>query len=784
MSVARETGTGFVGRALRRTEDARFLTGRGRFVDDVTAPDTLHLAVLRSPHAHARIRGIDLAAARAMPGVADAFAFADIAPYAKPIPVRLAPLPGVERFQQRPLAEDVVRYAGEPVAVVVAIDRYRAEDALAAIAVDYDMLPPVVTVAAALAGATPINQAAGDNVGFRYSVGRGDADGAFARAGYTRRVTFRTHRHAAVPLETRGLAATFDRAAGTLTVWGGTKVNFFNRGALAAFLDMAEDRIEIVEPDVGGGFGGRGELYPEDILVPVAAIRAGRPVKWIEDRREHLLSANHSREVECDLEIATTRDGTILALRAAIRADMGAYTRTNGGVVPAKAAQFVPGPYRIPDYACTVAAVMTNKTPVGTYRGPGRYEANFFRERLFDLAAADLGIDRVAFRMKNLLTAADIPYPVGALVPYETPDHLDIGDAAAGLRRVLDAIAYDDIKGLSGRSVDGRLHGIGMACFIESGGGGPGETARFVIRPDSRIELYMGSTTMGQGHETAFAQIAADALGVPFEAIAVFHGTTSFVPIGWGAYASRSMVMGGSAVLQAADAVKARLRAAAAMRLNLAEDEIAIEGGAAVGAADGARLLDFPALVAAVAQVGRADRADAVIDVAETFRNGGVRTYSHGAHAAHVAVDPETGAVEVLRYVTLEDVGRAVNPMLVHGQAIGSAVQGLGGAFLDGFIYGDDGQLLTATFADYLLPTATDFRGIEAIMLEEAPSRTNPLGVKGAGEGGIVAVAGAVANAVADAIGPAGRNLTALPLRPDLIRRLIADAANPTETQT
>ncbi|MGE3933570.1 MAG: xanthine dehydrogenase family protein molybdopterin-binding subunit, partial [Rhodospirillaceae bacterium] len=413
MSVPHGTDEGFVGRALRRTEDARFLTGRARFVDDVTPPGALHLAILRSPHAHARVRGVDLAAARAMAGVADAFAFADIAAYAKPIPVRLAPLPGVERFQQRPLADDVVRYAGEPVAVVVADDRYRAEDALAAIAVDYDVLPPVVTVAAALDGATLINDAAGDNVGFRYAVGRGDADAAFARADYTRRARFHAHRHAAVPLETRGLAASFDRAAGRLTVWGGTKVNFFNRAALAVFLDMAEDRIEIVEPDVGGGFGGRGEFYPEDLLVPVAAIRAGRPVKWIEDRREHLLAANHSREVDCDLEIATTRDGTILALRATIRADMGAYTRTNGGVVPAKAGQFVPGPYRIADYACTVEAVMTNKTPVGTYRGPGRYEANFFRERLFDIAAAELGIDRVAFRMKNLLTAADVPYPVG-----------------------------------------------------------------------------------------------------------------------------------------------------------------------------------------------------------------------------------------------------------------------------------------------------------------------------------------------------------------------------------
>ncbi|MBM3487050.1 MAG: xanthine dehydrogenase family protein molybdopterin-binding subunit [Alphaproteobacteria bacterium] len=764
-----------IGRAIARSEDRRFLNGTGRFVDDLAIPGALHAAIVRSAYAHAAIRGIDFRAARAMPGVVAVLTFADIARHAGLIPLRLAPIEGWDRYLQRPLAHEVARYAGEPIAVVVAASRYEAEDAALHVAVDYAPKTPVLDRDGALAAASLVHEAVGTNLAFRYDVARGDAEAVFARADHRVAGAFRMHRHGAVPLETRGLVAAYDRARGTLEVWGATKVTFFNRRTLAAFLEMDEAAITLYEPDVGGGFGSRGEFYPEDLLIPLAAVRLGRPVKWIEDRREHLLAANHSRDVACALEIAAAEDGTILGMRATIIGDMGAYARTNGGVVPAKAAQFLPGPYRIDHFACTVEAIITNKTPVGTYRGPGRFEANFFRECLIDRLARRLGIDRAELRLRNLLRPADLPYGMGPLVPYETADTLDIGDAGAALRTVLDALGYARLAAQSGRLVDGRLHGIGMATFTESGGSTTGETARIRLTSDGAIELMMGSTTMGQGHETVFAQVLADALGVPFETITVRHGSTDLVPIGWGSFASRGMVMGGGAVLQAAATVKTHLARAAALRLNMAEDEIVIAGGAAVRRQGGAPLLDFAVLVAAAAAHGGTAAGDVVLDIAETYQGLG-RTYSHGAHAAHVAVDPETGAVEVLRYVTAEDVGRAINPMIVHGQAIGAAIQGLGASFLDCFLYDGDGQLLTATLADYLLPTATDFPRIDSITLEDAPSKTNPLGVKGAGEGGIVAVGACVACAVNDALRSYGAAIDELPIRPDRIVALIRAA--------
>jgi carbon-monoxide dehydrogenase large subunit len=369
------------------------------------------------------------------------------------------------------------------VAVVVAEDRHLAEDAAERVALEYEPLDPVVGVRAALADRALLHEAAGTNVASRYTVSRGDPAAAFARAEYTRRETFRCHRHGAMPLETRGLVAEWDAAARRMTVWGATKVTFFNRRVLALMLGLPEASVELVELDVGGSFGVRGEFYPEDVLIPLAAMRAGRPVKWIEGRREHLLAANHSREIECELEIAARRDGTILGLRARLLADMGAYARTNGGVVPAKAAQFLPGPYRIANVLCEVNALVTSTTPVGTYRGPGRFEANFFRERLLDLMAADLGLDPAAVRLVNLITPDELPYAIGKLVPYEAAGEYDGGDYASALQRALDAIDYPRTAALSGRLVDGRLHGVGIGCFVESSGAGPFETARIAVVP-------------------------------------------------------------------------------------------------------------------------------------------------------------------------------------------------------------------------------------------------------------------------------------------------------------
>jgi carbon-monoxide dehydrogenase large subunit len=763
-------GSGLIGRPVRRAEDRRLLTGAGCFVDDFTRASLCHAVVVRSPLAHARLAGIDAAAALARPGVIAVLAASDLGERGGPIPIRLAPLAGFERYLQPPLARDRVRYVGEPVALVIGDDRAAVEDAAELIRMEYEPLAPVTDVHTALADRSLLHPGAGTNVAARYTVSRGDPDAAFAGAEYTRRETFRCHRHTGVPLETRGLVADWDAAAGRMTVWGATKVLFFNRAALAGMLGLPPASVEMVELDVGGSFGVRGEFYPEDFLIPFAAMRVGRPVKWVETRREHLMAANHSRELECELEIAARRDGTILGLRARLLADMGAYARTNGGVVPAKAAQFLPGPYRIANVGCEVIALVTSKTPVGTYRGPGRFEANFFRERLIDLMAADLGLDPAAVRLGNLLTPAELPFDVGPLVPYEAPSEYDTGDYPSALRHALDAIDYPRLAAMSGRLVDGRRHGVGIGCFVESSGAGPAETARIVVTGAARVALYTGCASSGQGLETWMAQILADVLEIPFEWIRVFHGTTSFVDEGYGTYHSRAVVVGGSAVVVAAQALIEQVRALAAERAGLEPAALLWRRGAVHrrdGGEDAPPLLDLAALAREDSAAAKAAR-----EAVGRFRPGKL-TYTYGAHIAHVAVDPETGQTEVLRLVTVEDVGRAINPLLVHGQAVGAAVQGLSGAFHERLAYDEAGQLVTGTLADYALPTAATFPAIDALTLQEAPSRLNPLGAKGAGEGGIVAVGAAAANAVAAALAPLGVVIRDLPLSAPALAALL-----------
>jgi carbon-monoxide dehydrogenase large subunit len=755
-----------VGTAVRRSEDLRLVTGRGRYVADVVAPGQCHALVVRSDVAHARLARVDTAAARGAPGVLAVLTFADLGHLDTAIPIRIAPLPGFERYLQMPFAHDRVRYVGEPLALVVAEDPCAAADAAARVVVDYEPLAAVVAARDAVADRTLVHEASGTNVATRYRVSRGDPDAAFASATYTRRETFRCQRHSGVPLETRGLVATWDATARRLTVLGATKVTFFNRRALARMLRLDEASIELVEVDVGGSFGVRGEFYPEDVLIPLAAMKLGRPVKWIEDRRESFVATNHSREIECELEIAADADGTILGLRGRVLADMGAYVRTNGGVVPAKAAQFLPGPYRIAHFACEVHAVVTNKTPTGTYRGPGRFEANFFRERLLDMMATDLGLDPAEVRLRNLLTPAELPWSIGTLVPYEASGAYDGGDYGAALRRALAASDYARLAKDNGRLIDGKRHGIGIGCFVESSGAGPAESARIVVRDRGRVELYTGCASSGQGHETVMAQILADELGVPFDWITVFHGSTSYVSEGWGTYHSRAVVVGGSAVIAAAATLKTRLIALAAERTGLDAATLECRGGDVFrgdGGGDGAVLT----LAAAT--------AEAPLEVVGKFTTTAL-TYTYGAHVAHVAIDPDTGATDVLRLVTVEDVGRAINPALVHGQALGSAVQGLGGAFFEELVYDETGQLLTGTLADYALPTAADFPSIESIILQESPSTSNPLGAKGAGEGGIVATGAAAANAVAAALAPTGVIVRELPLSAKNLARQIADA--------
>ena len=623
-------------------------------------------------------------------------------------------------------------------------------------------LPAVVDRDAARKDDVFLFEETGSNVAGTITATRGDTDAAFKNAPYVRREHFKVQRHGAVPMEPRGLVADWDATKQRVTVSGVCKVPFNNRRALAQMMKLPEASVRMLEYDVGGGFGARGEFYPEDFLIPFAAKVVGRPVKWIEDRRENLMSLSHARDAACDLEIACSRDGDILALRGHAYTDLGAYVRTNGATASRNISQIMSGPYRIPHVRMDVTMVVTNKTPSGTYRGPGRFESDFCRERLFDMVAADLGIDRVEFRRRNLIAEADMPYALAKVHVLDIVSECDSGDYQITLDRCLAEFDWAERSKLQGALIDGRYHGIAIGCYLEGGGTGPRENARLLIEADGKISVFVGSSSVGQGVETVFSQIAADALELPMERINnVFHGSTDYVTEGFGSFSSRSIVMGGNAIVDAANRLRALVREAAAQRLGCAANEIAFDNEMVVGPNRAALdLKEFAGLAA------------------DGTHASNKRTYSYGAHAAYVTVDPKTGQVALIDYVAVEDVGRIVNPLTLHGQCVGAVVQGLGGALLEHFIYDENGQFLTGSFADYLMPTASDFPSIRAVALEQKPSPLNPMGTKGAGEGGIIPVGGVVANAVAAALGSLGVQPHELPLTPPRVWQLIQDASS------
>jgi carbon-monoxide dehydrogenase large subunit len=754
--------TAFVGQPIERLEDFRFVRGRGQYVDDLARRDMLHAAILRSAVAHGRIRAIDVSRAKKIPGVHAVITAADLGDSIPLVPMRLQPMPEFEAFGQPVMARDKVRYVGEALAMVLADSAGVAEDALGAIEVDIEPLPAVASWQSAAKNETLLFEQKSSNVTMKFRAVLGDAGAVFKNAPYTRRESFSTQRHTALPMEPRGLLAEWDAASGRLTLSGAAKVLFANRRILAKQLGLAVDAIEMVEYDVGGSFGARGEFYPEDFLIPFAARYVGRPVKWTEDRREHLMCMNHAREAACDVEIACARDGTILGLRGHAFVDMGAYMRTNGAVGARNIAQFMSGPYRVANIDLDVSLLLTNKTPVGTYRGPGRFETDFFRERLLDMAARDLGVDQIEFRRRNLVREADMPYKVATIAPFESKDELDSGDYQVTLDRCLAEFGWAEKEKLKGKLIDGRYHGLAVCCFIEGGAAGPKESARLVLEKDGTLTVYMGSSGVGQGLETAFAQIAADAMDMPMGRInQVFHGSTAYVSDGYGSYHSRSIVMGGSAVLDAATKLRAAMSAEAARRLNCGAAEVTLADGRAM-APDGK-------------SVSWAELAPEPLSVEGAFSNH-KHTWAYGAHAAHVAVDPKTGAVALIDYVAVENCGRMINPLTLKGQLVGAVVQGLGGAFMEHLAYDENGQLLTGSLADYLIPTASDFPKIRGYVMESHPSPINPLGAKGAGEGGIISVGGVIANAVADALSSLGVEPRHLPLSPSRVWQLVQDA--------
>lgn len=752
-----------IGASIKRKEDPRLLVGAGRYVDDLQLPRMLHAAIVRSPQAHARIGAIDAAAARGLPGVALVATAADLG-NARRIPIRLGPRPALESFLQPPLARGRVRYVGEPVALVVAADRRVAEDAADLVTVEYEPLPVVADAEQAIRhGAAVLHDEAGSNVADRLLTVIGEPEDALAGAPVRLRQRLTVQRHSGVPMETRGLLAAYDAATDLLTMWGPTKVPHFNRRVLADLLGWPEARIRFIEPDVGGGFGVRGEFYPEDFLIPWAAVRLQRPVKWVEDRREHLAATNHSRQQIHDVEVGATRDGRLVALIDHVAVDMGAYLRTHGVTVPELTAALLPGPYRLPHYRCEVSCVMTNKTPTGTYRAPGRYEGNFVRERTMDLLAQAVGLDPAEIRRRNFIAPDAMPYAVGTRALGEETTY-DVGAYASTLAAALDAIRYPQVRRdqAQARKV-GRRVGVGIGCFVEKAGPGPWEAARVVLDPQGRATVYSGGASLGQGIETVLAQICAHQLGLPVDAITVRHGDTAEVPEGVGAWGSRVTVVGGCAVHYAAGEVRTMVLERAAQRLEAAMGDLVVENGRVwVRGAPGRRL--------AVRDLVPPEGLSAAHRYHATKM-----TYPYGAHAAVVDVDSATGQVTVLDYAIAYDVGRAVNPRLVEGQLVGGLAQGLGGALLEELAYDEHGQLLSATFMDYLLPSSMEMpKRVTIKILEETPTPLNPLGVKGAGEGGTAAVGAAIANAVADALGAQGTAITDLPVTPQRVVEALA----------
>ena len=749
-----------------RKEDHRLLTGRGRFGSDVQRTKMLHARVIRSSVAHACGLSIDTSAARALPGVVDVVTAADL-PGDLRIPVRLKVQDiDLTEHLQPVLACSTVRYVGEPVAVVLAEDAYLAEDAAELVTVEFAREEDVA-----------IDAVQGGTVAADFTLGYGDIDAAFAEAAHVVGLTFDVGRHTAVPMEPRSLVVDIDPTATSIEIFGATKVPVFNQTTLAGMLGWDPAAIRMHAVDAGGGFGVRGEFYPEDFLIPWLAIRSRRPVSWIEDRAEHLVAVNHSRQQHHRIEVALTDDGTILGLRDDVVHDNGAYARTHGIIVPELTLAMLPGPYRVPAYEGRARAVLTNKTPCGTYRAPGRFEGTTVREQLIDVAADQLGIDRVELRRRNLLRSDELPHrrPVNTL---GTEVVLDAGDYGGLLDKALARVRELGWQ----REVDsaraaGRAVGLGVVMFLEKSGLGPHETADVEVTRSGRVRVHSGGTSLGQGIETALAQVVADQLPVDLDRVDVVNGDTLLQPFGTGSWASRSTVLAGNAVQGAGREVAARMVELTSRMLEVSPDDLELVPGAVqvVGVPGSSATYTE---IAAAAQPGSRyleDGEAAGLSARYRFSIDHM-TYPYGAHFAVVEIDPGTGGVKVLRYLVAYEVGRAVNPALVEDQLRGGVAQGVGGALFEEFAYDENGQPLSATFMDYLLPTAVETPEVELVVCEDSPATTNPLGVRGAGEGGLTAAGAALVTAVRDALG--GVTVSALPMTPDRVLEMMQSAAD------
>jgi CO/xanthine dehydrogenase Mo-binding subunit len=762
----------YIGEPLPRLEDAPLLTGQGRFADDISFPHQLHMRIVRSEHAHARIKSIGCEAARAAPGVFAVWTAADI-PDVPRIELRDGSEETLLRCCQPVLAKEKLRYVGDPVAAVFAEDPYLAEDAAELVVVDVDELP-VILSARDPPGEFNLGVSTEPTV---LRKGYGDVDAALHNAAHVVELELSFGRQSGVALETRGAIARYDRARDILELHGAAKVPHRNRDLLARWLGCSPASVQLFEGHVGGGFGVRGELYPEDVLVCVAALRLGRPIKWIEDRRENLIATNHARAQHHVVRAAVDADGHVLAIDDAFFYDQGAYVRTHGARMIDLTASMLPGPYRVPAYRVAGHYRLTNKTPGGNYRSPGRTEGTFVRERLLDAIADALGLDRIELRRRNLIDKSEMPFDRGVKTLSEDVIY-DSGDYANLLNKALATVGWDALQAeLVRRRSAGEMVGAGLAMFVEESGLGPTDGVSISVDATGAVEVLTGSASVGQGVETAMAQICAETLGVDYRRIRVVHGRTDRIPHGVGAHASRATVMTGSATHAAALKLRVKALDVAAGLLQAAPEVLDIIDGRVLRidrqAGPSITLAEVAAALAPTSPLrGKRDPGLA----AEGWFHTELMNYGYGVHIAVVRVDPETGAVTVERCLIAFDVGRAVNPMLIRGQTVGGFAQGLGGALLEEFTYDARGQPRNVTLADYLVPTVHEMPIMDVLITEDAPSPRNPLGLKGAGEAGVTGAAAAIAGAVDDALGAVSNKtirITRVPITPDHVKALL-----------
>jgi aerobic carbon-monoxide dehydrogenase large subunit len=779
----RDIGPPYVGRSLLRREDKRLLTGQGQFIADLALPRTLHAVFVRSPVAHARIRSVDLSRAVAAPGVVGALNGSDLLQLLPPVPEGQISLPPKwtsviqHKFlnpQQPLLAHDKTRHVGEAIAVIVAESRDLAEDAAELVTSDLEELPAIVDPEAALLpDSLIVHDRYQANLIGEFSVGRGDAAAAMARAPHRFKRRFYHHRYAAMPMECRGVVAAYEPRTDTMTIWSSTQVVHWVRREAAGLLGLPEARVRCVALDVGGGFGGKGHVYPEDLLVTFLARRLGRPVRWIEARSEHLMSATHSRDQTHDLEVGFDDDGHILALRDDYIVDCGAWNPIGSGVAYNTAVHLT-GPYRIENFTASGKIVVTNKVPNAPYRGAGRPEAAFAMERTIDLVAQTLGLEPAEVRRRNMIRADEMPYRVG--MPYRDGEPIvyDSGDYPGALQKALDAIggveAFRVRQGAARQQ--GRYLGLGIGFYIEGTGVGPFESAFVRIDPSGKIYVSGGAAPQGQGMETIFAQVAADLWKVSPDDVVVSLADTASIAIGFGTMASRSTVTLSGAMHQASEKLRDKVFAIAANLLECAPADLELRAG-------GVGVVGVPGATVTLARIARAampgwnnERPPGVEAGLEeiAYWQPPTVTWSYAVHVAIVEVDRETGRVRIDDYAVAHDCGNAVNPMLVEGQIMGGAVQGLGGILGEAIAYDAQGQLLSGSLMDYALPIAQDIPAMRIAHLH-SPSPLNPLGVKGVGEGGAVAPPVAVANAVCDALAPFAVEVNATPLKPEELVR-------------